>query len=197
MQYLLCLIWHKNATNQVWLKILLFPTSPPLRCAQHFSLRLEWNFAVIAAFCGNAKFHIEPQCGSIAIRSSDSNIRNIVAALAAASCCSLFLHFSGKPASATGSGLPLHHRAVIHYRSLGCGFALPTPYTGQANAPTDFICIISVIQYCFVCPDTTLPCLPTARVQFCGFAKQNFIFNFAAIKWGSQTRLPILYSLSS
>ena len=21
------------------------------------------------------------------------------------------------------------HRAVIHYRSLGCGFALPTPYT--------------------------------------------------------------------
>ncbi|MFR3309654.1 MAG: hypothetical protein ACLTTQ_03440, partial [Christensenellales bacterium] len=70
----------------------------------------------------------------------------------------------------------------IHYRSLGCGFALPTPYTGQANAPTDFICIISVIQYCFVCPDTTSPCLPTARVQFCGFAKQNFIFNFTAIK---------------
>ena len=25
------------------------------------------------------------------------------------------------------------HRAVIHYRSLGCGFALPTPYTGEAN----------------------------------------------------------------
>ena len=24
------------------------------------------------------------------------------------------------------------HRAVIHYRSLGCGFALPTPYTGEA-----------------------------------------------------------------
>ncbi|PWM75016.1 MAG: hypothetical protein DBX45_01355 [Oscillospiraceae bacterium] len=96
----------------------------------------------IAAFCGNAKFHIEPQCGSIAIRGSDSNIRNIVAALAAASCCSLFLHFSGKPASATGSGLPLHHRAVIHYRSLGCGFALPTPYTGEANT-----CGICALHY--------------------------------------------------
>ena len=30
----------KNATSQVWLKIPKFPTSPPLRCAQHFSLRL-------------------------------------------------------------------------------------------------------------------------------------------------------------
>ena len=142
-----------------------FSSQQPLHrlSAVPFSLRLEWNFAVIAAFCGNAKFHIEPQCGSIAIRGSDSNIRNIVAALAAASCCSLFLHFSGKPASATGSGLPLHHRAVIHYRSLGCGFALPTPYTGQANAPTDFICIISVIQYYFVCSAAVSFCLLTTR----------------------------------
>ena len=116
------------------------------------------------------------------------------------------------------------HRAVIHYRSLGCGFALPTPYTGEAftcgictshyqhnsilfcflgcgfalpppytgeaftrgictlhyqrnsilfclfgfglpthytgeaNAPTDFICIISVIQYYFAYSATASQC---------------------------------------
>ena len=34
------------------------------------------------------------------------------------------------------------HRAVIHYRSLGCGFALPTPYTGEA-----FTCGICTSHY--------------------------------------------------
>ena len=145
-------MWQKTRHEPSLIADFLVPNSPSA------SLRLEWNFAVIAAFCGNAKFHIEPQCGSIAIRSSDSNIRNIVAALAAASCCSLFLHFSGKPASATGSGLPLHHRAVIHYRSLGCGFALPTPYTGEAFTSANFTCIINRILNRFkVKPSLSLP----------------------------------------
>ena len=38
------------------------------------------------------------------------------------------------------------------------GFALPTHYTGEANAPTDFICIISVIQYSFAYSATASQC---------------------------------------
>ena len=42
-----------------------------------------------------------------------------------------------------GAGLTAH-RAVIHYRSLGCGFALPTPYTGEAFTRTNSACIINL-----------------------------------------------------
>ena len=52
---------------------------------------------------------------------------------------------------------------TLHYQRnsiLFClfGFGLPTHYTGEANAPTDFICIISVIQYYFAYSATASQC---------------------------------------
>ena len=57
---------------------------------------------------------------------------------------------------------------TLHYQRnsiLFClfGFGLPTHYTGEANAPTDFICIISVIQYYFAYSAAASPCLPLTQ----------------------------------
>ena len=84
------------------------------------------------------------------------------------------------------------HRAVIHYRSLGCGFALPTPYTGEAymrrlfviyyqlnsiiNLSTTNLKLITLSSYMSVilrsCKARLLP----------SAAKQNSILNRAAVQ---------------
>ena len=54
---------------------------------------------------------------------------------------------------------------TLHYQRnsiLFClfGFGLPTHYTGEANAPTDFICIISIIQYYYAYSAAASQCNP-------------------------------------
>ena len=149
--------------------ILKLPVIANLRMAENssrikfderfFSSQQPLRFAALSASrCGSSEillllprnaamqnFVLKPAIRfSIAIRGSDSNIRNIVAALAAASCCSLFLHFSGKPASATGSGLPLHTGlSFTTARSAAASPCLPPTRGRHARAETA-LCTINL-----------------------------------------------------